>query len=30
MLGPISRLKDVIVGGNRRGSVIRGSSLSES
>jgi len=30
MLGPISRLKDVIVGGHRRGSVIRGSSLSES
>lgn len=30
MLGPISRLKDVIVGGHPRGSVIRGSSLSES
>ncbi|GLT62480.1 hypothetical protein SLA2020_351170 [Shorea laevis] len=30
VLGPISRLKDVIVGGHRRGSVIRGSSLSES
>uniref|UniRef100_A0A5B7AQE9 ATG8-interacting protein 1 n=1 Tax=Davidia involucrata TaxID=16924 RepID=A0A5B7AQE9_DAVIN len=26
MLGPISRFKDVIVGGNRRGSFIRGSS----
>lgn len=29
MLGPISRLKDVIVGGHRRGSFIRGSSSSE-
>ncbi|CBI40392.3 unnamed protein product, partial [Vitis vinifera] len=28
MLGPIIRLKDVIVGGNRRGSFIRGSSTS--
>ncbi|KAJ7962407.1 ATG8-interacting protein 1 [Quillaja saponaria] len=30
MLGPISRLKEVIVGGNRRGSLIRGSSANES
>lgn len=30
MLGPISRLKDVIVGGSRRGSFIRGSSTTES
>ncbi|XP_035539492.1 ATG8-interacting protein 1-like isoform X2 [Juglans regia] len=29
MLGPIYRLKDVIVGGHRRGSLIRGSSSSE-
>ncbi|KAG2725284.1 hypothetical protein I3843_01G058800 [Carya illinoinensis] len=29
MLGPIFRLKDVIVGGHRRGSVIRGSSSSK-
>ncbi|KAA8516065.1 hypothetical protein F0562_019244 [Nyssa sinensis] len=29
MLGPISRIKDVIVGGNRRGSFIRGSSSTE-
>ncbi|XP_057435664.1 ATG8-interacting protein 1 [Lotus japonicus] len=30
VLGPISRLKDVIVGGHRRGSLIRGSSSGES
>ncbi|KAF2282604.1 hypothetical protein P3X46_003688 [Hevea brasiliensis] len=29
MLGPISRLKDVIVGGHRRGALIRGSSSNE-
>ncbi|KAJ9171397.1 hypothetical protein P3X46_014773 [Hevea brasiliensis] len=29
MLGPLSRLKDVIVGGHRRGSLIRGSSSNE-
>ncbi|KAJ6872850.1 hypothetical protein NC651_031853 [Populus alba x Populus x berolinensis] len=29
VLRPITRLKDVIVGGNRRGSFIRGSSTSD-
>lgn len=29
MMGPISRLKDVIVGGHRRGSFIRGSASGE-
>ncbi|XP_075644457.1 ATG8-interacting protein 1 isoform X2 [Castanea sativa] len=29
ILGPISRLKDVIVGGHRRGSILRGSTASE-
>ncbi|KAK6157332.1 hypothetical protein DH2020_011580 [Rehmannia glutinosa] len=29
MLGPISRFKDVIVGGNRRGSLVRGSASTE-
>lgn len=30
MLGPISRLKDAIVGGHRRGSLVRGSSSNDS
>lgn len=30
LLGPISRLKDAIVGGHRRGSLVRGSSSNDS